>query len=91
MADERTDPDDRKRTAGRPRVVIAGASGFVGRALARAFEDDGYDVFTVGRAGSAVWGDAGAIAQLVDGADVLVNLAGKIVSCRYTDANRGSA
>lgn len=88
MADERTDPDDRKRTAGRPRVVIAGASGFVGRALARAFEDDGYDVFTVGRAGSAVWGDAGAIARLVDGADVVVNLAGKIVSCRYTDANR---
>lgn len=70
------------------RVVIAGASGFVGRALTRAFEDDGYDVFTVGRTGSAVWGDAAAISRLVDGADVLVNLAGKIVSCRYTDANR---
>lgn len=72
----------------RPRVVIAGASGFVGRAVARAFEDDGFDVFTVGRSGSAVWGDDAAIARLVDGAEVLINLAGKIVSCRYTDANR---
>ncbi|KSU53748.1 epimerase [Microbacterium enclense] len=72
----------------RPRVVIAGASGFVGRALTAAFADDGYDVATVGRSGTAVWGDAAAIEGLVDGADVLVNLAGKIVSCRYTDANR---
>ncbi|MDR6691689.1 NAD dependent epimerase/dehydratase family enzyme [Microbacterium sp. 1154] len=71
-----------------PRVVIAGASGFVGRALADAFRADGYRVATVGRAGDAVWGDADAIAGLVDGADVLLNLAGKIVSCRYTDANR---
>ncbi|WP_225310354.1 epimerase [Microbacterium testaceum] len=71
-----------------PRVVIAGASGFVGRALTSAFRADGYEVATVGRSGDAVWGDAPAIARLVDGADVLINLAGKIVSCRYTDANR---
>ncbi|MCJ1707573.1 epimerase [Microbacterium sp. VKM Ac-2923] len=72
----------------RPRAVIAGASGFVGRALVAAFEDDGYEVATVGRTGDAVWGDAAAVARLIDGAEVLVNLAGKIVSCRYTDANR---
>ena len=50
----------------RPRVVIAGASGFVGRALTAAFADDGYDVATVGRSGTAVWGDAAAIEGLVD-------------------------
>ncbi|MDQ1084842.1 MULTISPECIES: epimerase [Microbacterium] len=71
-----------------PRVVIAGASGFVGRALATAFAEDGYEVVTVGRTGTAVWGDEEGIVRLVDGADVLINLAGKIVSCRYTDANR---
>ncbi|RWR18950.1 DUF1731 domain-containing protein [Microbacterium enclense] len=71
-----------------PRVVIAGASGFVGQALVAAFRADGYDVVTVGRTGTATWGDTDAIARLIDGADVLVNLAGKIVSCRYTDANR---
>ncbi len=88
MTDHPADRDGDPRPASRPRAVIAGASGFVGRALTRAFEDDGYDVYTVGRTGSAVWGDAPAIARLVDGADVLINLAGKIVSCRYTDANR---
>ncbi|MDQ1124780.1 epimerase [Microbacterium trichothecenolyticum] len=72
----------------RPRVVIAGASGFVGGALVAAFDDDGYDVVTVGRTGTATWADPAAVVRLVDGADVLINLAGKIVSCRYTDANR---
>ncbi|WP_295837234.1 DUF1731 domain-containing protein [uncultured Microbacterium sp.] len=79
---------DSPPSAPRPRAVIAGASGFVGRALARAFEEDGFEVVTVGRTGDAVWGDTAAITRLVDGADALVNLAGKIVSCRYTDANR---
>ncbi len=71
-----------------PRVVIAGASGFVGHALVSAFREDGYDVATVGRTGTATWTDPAGIARLVDGADVVVNLAGRIVSCRYTDANR---
>ncbi|KTS13841.1 epimerase [Microbacterium testaceum] len=72
----------------RPRVVIAGASGFVGQALASAFRDEGYDLDTIGRRGTATWEDQPAIERLVEGADVLVNLAGKIVSCRYTDAAR---
>lgn len=71
-----------------PRAVIAGASGFVGRALAEALRDDGYHVVSVGRTGDATWTDPAGIARLVDGADVLVNLAGRIVSCRYTDTNR---
>ncbi|GAA5091067.1 TIGR01777 family oxidoreductase [Microbacterium yannicii] len=73
----------------RPLAVIAGASGFVGRALVRAFADDGYDVRTIGRAGAdAQWTDADGILTLVDGAEVVVNLAGRSVNCRYTDANR---
>ena len=70
------------------RVVIAGASGFVGQALVAAFREDGDEVATVGRTGTATWTDPAGIARLVAGADVLVNLAGRIVSCRYTDANR---
>jgi NAD dependent epimerase/dehydratase family enzyme len=34
------------------------------------------------------WRDAAALARAVDGADVVVNLAGKSVNCRYTDRNR---
>lgn len=71
------------------RIVIAGASGFIGQYLIRAFRAEGARVTTVGRSGSdAAWGDTAAITDLLDGADLLINLAGKSVNCRYTPANR---
>ncbi|WP_167046876.1 TIGR01777 family oxidoreductase [Salinibacterium sp. ZJ454] len=74
-------------TAGR--VVIAGASGFIGRYLADRFRADGDTVITVGRSGGDVtWGDTAALEAAVDGADLLINLAGKSVNCRYTLKNK---
>jgi len=71
------------------RIVIAGASGFIGQYLTDAFRASGDVVQTIGRRGAdAVWGDADGIRTLVDGADVVINLAGKSVNCRYSDANR---
>lgn len=71
------------------RAVIAGASGFIGRRVALEFEALGCAVSTIGRAGAdATWDDRHAINRLVDGADLLVNLAGKSVNCRYTTRNR---
>ncbi len=71
------------------RIVVAGASGFMGRHLVAAFSADGDEVMTIGRsAADATWGDADAIRAAVDGADVLINLAGKSVNCRYGRANR---
>lgn len=71
------------------RVVIAGASGFIGQRLVAAFREEGASVSTIGRASAdARWGDHEAIAALVDGADLLVNLAGKSVNCRYGPVNR---
>jgi hypothetical protein len=69
-------------------VVIAGASGFIGQYLVRAFRAEGADVRTIGRTGDAVWGNTLRITELVDGADLVVNLAGKSVNCRYTTRNR---
>ncbi|MFC8302809.1 TIGR01777 family oxidoreductase [Specibacter sp. NPDC057265] len=69
-------------------VVIAGASGFLGAHFSREFAAAGWTVKTVGRTGHAVWGDTAAITQLLEGSDLLLNLAGKSVSCRYTPANR---
>ncbi len=72
-------------------VVIAGASGFIGAHFRRAFAAEGWQVRTVGRNGStadAVWGETDAISAMLEGADLLVNLAGKSVSCRYTPANK---
>jgi NAD dependent epimerase/dehydratase family enzyme len=69
--------------------VIAGGSGFIGQYLAEAFRADGVEVTMIGRSGpDACWGDTAAITRLLDGADLLVNLAGKSVNCRYTPKNR---
>lgn len=74
---------------GRPVAVLAGASGFIGRHLGAALEADGHRVVRIGRRGpDARWGETDRIRSLVDGAAVVVNLAGKSVNCRYTETNR---
>ena len=71
------------------RVVLAGASGFIGRELAAAYRAEGASVHFIGRSGPhARWGQTAAITDLVDGADLVVNMAGKSVNCRYTAENR---
>jgi hypothetical protein len=71
-------------------VAIAGASGFLGTALARHLSKEGYEVRRIGRASSRGadfhWDlDAGRIdPAALDGADVVVNLAGENVAQRWT-------
>lgn len=73
---------------GPPIAVVAGGSGFIGRALIASFEEDGYDVRQIGRHAPTRWGEQLWIERVVNGADVLVNLSGKSVNCRYTERNR---
>ncbi|HEY0238965.1 MAG TPA: DUF1731 domain-containing protein, partial [Friedmanniella sp.] len=69
--------------------VLAGASGFIGPRLAEDLRTRGYDVVVVGRRGPDVrWADRAALEAAVDGADLVVNLAGRSVGCRYGDAER---
>lgn len=64
-------------------VVLAGASGFLGQHLRRAFAAEGVEVRTIGRrTADATWGQD--LRPVLEGADALVNLAGRSVSCRYT-------
>lgn len=71
-------------------VVVAGASGFIGTYVSRRFAEDGWNVRTIGRSqrASAAWGDNAAITAALEGADLLVNLAGRTVDCRYNRRNR---
>jgi uncharacterized protein len=71
-----------------PLAVIAGASGFIGERLSEDLAHRGYRVATIGRKGPVTWNDPRATADLLDGADLLVNLAGKNVGGRYNDRNR---
>lgn len=66
-------------------LVLAGASGFMGRHLKAAFATDG-EVRTIGRGpgDDARWDED--LVAVLDGADAVVNLAGRSVSCRYTKA-----
>jgi NAD dependent epimerase/dehydratase family enzyme len=76
------------------RVVIAGASGFMGTYLRESFTADGIAVTTIGRttegrtAADVAWGDADGLRRAVSGADLLLNLAGRSVNCRYGRRNR---
>ena len=71
------------------RAVIGGGSGYLGTALARALRVDGYEVRVIGRSGAdARWDDPAGILRLVDGADLVIGLAGRRIDCRYTDRNR---
>jgi uncharacterized protein (TIGR01777 family) len=71
------------------KIVIPGGTGHLGRILSRAFIDRGDDVVVLSRnveAPNAVRWDGrtlGAWAEEVDGADVVINLAGRSVDCRY--------
>ncbi|HEY1531931.1 MAG TPA: TIGR01777 family oxidoreductase [Galbitalea sp.] len=73
------------------RIVLAGATGFVGQYLSARFAESGDTVLTIGRSGAdARWGDGEAIRRALDGSDILINLAGKSVNCRYTRRNKAA-
>src|SRR4051794_2941436 len=78
------------------RIVIPGGSGQVGTILARAFQGDGHDIVVLSRQPqSAPWRvvrwdgvTLGGWQREIDGADVVINLAGRSVNCRYNAAHR---
>ena len=75
------------------KVVIPGGTGQVGTALGRALRRDGHQVVVLTRRaagdGQVRWDGErlGPWAREVDGSDVVINLAGRSVSCRYTKGN----
>jgi len=79
------------------KIIIPGGTGQVGHILSRAFVRDGHEVVILtrnpspdGPARMIQW-DAkspGNWTREIEGADVVINLAGRSVNCRYTPANR---
>lgn len=78
----------------RYRFVILGGSGQVGQLLARQLRTKGHRVIIIGRSPakdseSSSWDGRtlGPWVQSFEDADVIINLAGRSVNCRYTEAN----
>lgn len=83
------------------KIVMPGGSGQVGTLLARAFRGEGHEVVVLSRRATGphaapgswrvvAWDGVtldGAWADEIDGCDVVINLAGRSVNCRYTAAN----
>ena len=81
-----------------PVIVIFGANGFLGRYLCRHFSRQGKEVVAVARSRQGWSGDGmflewdgrtlGPWALALEGAEAVINLAGRNVNCRYDDDRR---
>lgn len=76
------------------KIIIAAGTGFLGKNLEKYFTDKGNHVYILTRnpkrKNEMYWNakTLGEWKKLLENSDILVNLAGKSVDCRYTEKNR---
>lgn len=76
------------------KIIIAGGTGFLGQVLEEHFLEKGCSVTiltrTPKRPNERYWNvkDLGAWTKTLENADVIINLTGKSVDCRYTEKNK---
>lgn len=71
------------------KIVIAGGTGFIGQYLCQKFRDQGFEVLIISRGKQFIdWENDDAVISALNDAEVLINLAGKSVDCRYNKENK---
>ena len=78
------------------KIILIGASGYLGGALVSFLKDAGHEITVISRhdprngAKFIEWDGAnmGAWARELDGTDAVINLAGRSVNCRYNEENK---
>ncbi|MDK7669322.1 TIGR01777 family oxidoreductase [Cytobacillus firmus] len=71
------------------KVVLAGGTGFIGEYFKTKFKELGYEVQIISRQKHHIsWEDKLSIKDALEDAELLINLAGKSVNCRYNEVNK---
>jgi uncharacterized protein len=71
------------------KVILAGGTGFIGQYFEKQFIELGYDVKHISRQPQHIsWNDKAAIVDALEDSELLINLAGKSVNCRYHETNK---
>ncbi|CAG5081099.1 TIGR01777 family oxidoreductase [Parvicella tangerina] len=76
------------------KIIIAGGTGFIGKELEQHFQSKGDHVVILTRNpkkdNEIYWNgrDIGKWADVIEGSDILINMSGRSVDCRYTAANK---
>ncbi|KQC32710.1 NAD-dependent epimerase [Nonlabens sp. YIK11] len=75
------------------KIIIAGGTGFLGNALKAYFQNQNIQIISLSRKrtpDTTYWNgsELGEWTKHLEDSDVLINLAGKSVDCRYNDTNR---
>lgn len=71
------------------KVVLAGGTGFIGEYFEKKFTGLGYEVKIISRKPQYIsWDNRSQIREALEGAELLINLAGKSVNCRYNEKNK---
>ncbi len=71
------------------KIVLAGGTGFVGTYFSKMFTEHGNEVKVISRnAPNITWNDREGIIKALEDSEMLINLAGKSVNCRYNDQNK---
>ncbi|MBS4172760.1 TIGR01777 family oxidoreductase [Bacillus sp. FJAT-49736] len=73
----------------RRKIILAGGTGFIGTFFQQKFRELDYDVKIISRQFSHIpWDDHPRIIDALEDAEMLINLAGKSVDCRYNEKNK---
>ncbi len=71
------------------KIVLAGGTGFIGKYLEEKFINLGYEVKMISRqTGHILWDNQADIIDALNQSEMLINLAGKSVDCRYNEKNK---
>lgn len=70
------------------KVILAGGTGFIGSYLSKRFLESGYEVLIVSRNKNHIHWNEKELIDAFEGAEMVINLAGKSINCRHTEVNR---